>query len=112
LKQIDRDGKFEYSPVVEATVALTTQDYSLSQNYPNPFNPNTSFSFAVKNAEQTTVKVYNLIGEEVATLFNQVAQPNQLYTMKFDGKDLASGIYFYSLRSASRNEVKKMSLIK
>ncbi len=112
LKQIDRDGKFEYSPVVEASIALTAQDYSLTQNYPNPFNPSTTFSFAMKNAEQTTVKVFNLVGQEVATLFNGVAQPNQIYTMKFDGKDLSSGIYFYSLRSGSRNEVKKMMLMK
>lgn len=112
LKQIDRDGKFEYSVSVEATVTLTAEDFKLSQNYPNPFNPSTTFSFAMKNAELTTVKVYNLVGQEVATLFNGVAQPDQIYVMKFDGKDLSSGIYFYSLRSASRNEVKKMMLMK
>ncbi|MBP6672189.1 MAG: T9SS type A sorting domain-containing protein [Bacteroidetes bacterium] len=112
LKQIDRDGKFEYSPVVDAVVGLTTADYQLSQNYPNPFNPSTTFSFAVKSAERTTVKVYNLVGQEVAVLFNDIAQPNQLYTLRFDAKTLPSGIYLYSLRSANRNEVKKMSLIK
>lgn len=112
LKQIDRDGQFTYSSIVEAAAALMAADYALSQNYPNPFNPATSFSFAVKTAAQTTVKVYNLVGQEVATLFNGVAQPDQLYTLRFDAKDLPSGIYLYSLRSANRNEVKKMLLLK
>ncbi|MFZ4622039.1 MAG: T9SS type A sorting domain-containing protein [Bacteroidota bacterium] len=112
LKQIDRDGKFSYSNTIEAVTALSANDYVMSQNYPNPFNPSTTFSFAAKNAERTTVKVYNLVGQEVAVLFNDVAQPNQLYTLRFDAKNLPSGIYLYSLRSASRNEVKKMMLMK
>jgi hypothetical protein len=112
LKQIDSDGNFTYSNVVEALIVLTAQDYSLTQNYPNPFNPTTTFSFAMKHAELTTVKVYNLVGQEVATLFNAVAQPDQLYSLTFEAKNLPSGIYFYALRSDSRNEVKKMSLIK
>ena len=112
LKQIDRDGKFTYSNTIEVIIALTAKDYALTQNYPNPFNPSTTFSFAMKKAELTSVKVYNLVGQEVAKLFNQIAEPDQIYTMKFDGKDLSSGIYFYSLRSASRNEMKKMILMK
>jgi hypothetical protein len=112
LKQIDRNGQFEYSPTIEASPAFMAEDYSLSQNYPNPFNPATTFSFAMKHAELTTVKVYNLVGQEVAILFNAVAQPDQLYSLTFEAKNLPSGIYFYALRSSSRNEVKKMSLIK
>jgi hypothetical protein len=112
LKQIDRDGKFEYSATVEATVGMTVGDYQLSQNYPNPFNPTTTFTFALGASEQTTVKVFNIVGQEVATLFNGVAQANQMYSMQFNAKDLPSGIYFYTLRSQSRNEVKKMMLMK
>ncbi len=112
LKQIDRDGKFSYSNVVEVTTALTAEDFKLSQNYPNPFNPSTKLSFAVKNAEQTSLKIYNVVGGEVATLFNDVAQPNQVYTLTFDAKNLSSGMYYYVLHSASRNEVKKMMLLK
>jgi hypothetical protein len=112
LKQIDRDGSFKYSQTVEATAALTAADFSLSQNYPNPFNPNTMISFAVQNAEHVTVTVYNALGQSVATLFEGIANPNELYTLNFDGKLLSSGTYFYSLRSASRNEVKKMVLTK
>ena len=112
LMQIDRNGAVSYGRTIEATAALTAEDFNLSQNYPNPFNPSTKFSFAMKNAEQTTVKVFNVVGSEVATLFNEVAQPNKVYTLTYDAKNLPSGMYFYVLRSQSRNDVKKMMLLK
>lgn len=112
LKQIDNDGKSTYSTTVEAVVALTAGDYTLGQNYPNPFNPTTNINFALKNAEHATVTIYNMLGQNVATLFNEEAAANRMYTLTFDAKNLPSGIYFYSLRSASRNEVKKMQLMK
>jgi hypothetical protein len=112
LKQIDRDGKFEYSNTVEVKVGLTAEDFKLTQNYPNPFNPNTTITFAMKTAEQVNVTVYNALGQSVATIFNGIANPNELYSLKFDGKNLSSGTYFYALRSASRNEVRKMLLTK
>ena len=112
LKQIDHDGKFTYSSAVEVTTTLSAEDFKLSQNYPNPFNPSTKLTFAAKNAERTTLKVYNVVGQEVSTLFNEVAQPNQIYTVTFDARNLPSGTYFYVLHSASRNEVRKMMLLK
>jgi len=112
LKQIDRDGRFEYSNVVEATVALTAAEYKLGQNYPNPFNPSTTITFALKNTEHATVTVYNMLGQEIATLFNGVATANEPYSLSFDARNLPSGMYVYALRSANRNEVKKMNLLK
>ncbi|MDP1675454.1 MAG: T9SS type A sorting domain-containing protein, partial [Bacteroidota bacterium] len=112
LKQIDRDGKFEYSNIVEAIVALTANDYALGQNYPNPFNPSTTITFAMKNTEHATVTVYNMLGQEVAILFNGLANANELYSLSFNARNLSSGMYFYSLRSSNRNEVKKMNLLK
>lgn len=112
LKQIDRNGSFEYSSVVEANVGFTAADYKLGQNYPNPFNPTTNITFVMQNSENVSVKVYNLVGQEVATLFNGVAEANKMYTLNFDASKLSAGTYFYALRSATRNEVKKMSLIK
>ncbi|HTR81338.1 MAG TPA: T9SS type A sorting domain-containing protein [Bacteroidota bacterium] len=112
LKQIDRDGKFIYSNAIEVTTTLSADDYKLSQNYPNPFNPSTKLTFAMKDAERTTVKVYNVLGQEVATLFNSVAQPGQVYSLIFDAKNLPSGLYFYVLHSQSRNDIKKMMLLK
>lgn len=112
LKQIDRDGKFVFSDQVESEVGLTAQDYSLSQNYPNPFNPTTNISFAVKERQFVSLKVYNLVGQEVATLVNGVVEPNSLQTVEFNGKDLSSGIYFYTLTSKDRHEVRKLMLMK
>ena len=112
LKQIDLNGKFEYSNIVDVTVGLTPEDYKLSQNFPNPFNPSTTITFAMKNTENVTVTVHNIIGEKVATLFNGVANANEVYRITFDAKNLSSGIYFYQLNSASRNEVKKMNLLR
>jgi hypothetical protein len=112
LKQIDRDGQFEYSTTVDATVGMTSEDYTLAQNFPNPFNPNTTITFTMKSAEHVNVLVYNSLGQEVATLFNGIANPNQIYRLNFDGKNLTSGTYFYALRSATRNEVRKMLLMK
>lgn len=112
LKQIDRDGKFTFSSIVEATAPMTAAEYSLSQNYPNPFNPSTKITFAMQNAEHVSVTVFNALGQTVETLFNGIANPNEMYTVHFNGKDLASGVYYYSLRSASRNELRKMLLMK
>ena len=112
LKQIDRDGKFEYSSEVEVLTALAAQDYTLGANYPNPFNPSTKFTFAVKNNEQVAVKVFNTIGQEVATLFNGVAAANKIYEMNFNAAGFASGTYFYMLKTSDRYEIKKMILMK
>jgi Secretion system C-terminal sorting domain len=112
LKQTDRDGKFTYSPQVEAKSALTTDDYKMSQNYPNPFNPSTKFNFAVSTPQQVSVKVFNIVGQEVQTLFNGIAPADQIQEVTFDGARLASGIYFYVLRAQDRVEVKKMLMMK
>lgn len=112
LKQIDRDGKFEYSNTVEVNVGLTAEDFHLSQNYPNPFNPSTKIQFAVRQSEFVSLKVYNALGQEVKTLFNGIAEANTLHKVEFDGSSLPSGVYFYSLKTKDRHEVKKLSLMK
>lgn len=112
LKQIDHDGTFEYSNTVEITVGLTPEDYQLSQNYPNPFNPNTVIKFAMKHTEYVTVKVHNMLGQEVSTLFNGIAIADEVYLLSFDAKNLSSGVYFCILKSAGGKDVKKMILMK
>lgn len=112
LRQIDRDGKFEYSPEIEAYVSLAESDFSLSPNYPNPFNPTTNISFAVKERQFVSLKIFNLVGQEVATLVNGVIEPNVLQTVQFNGKDLSSGVYFYSLTTKDRHEIRKLMLMK
>jgi hypothetical protein len=112
LKQIDRNGSFTYSSEVAVKATLSPEDYKLSQNYPNPFNPSTKFNFAVKSTEHVAIKVYNSIGQEVASLFDGVVPADQIQEVTFDGSRLASGIYFYVLRATDRVEVKKMLMMK
>jgi hypothetical protein len=85
--------------------------FELSQNYPNPFNPTTTISFTLPKASQTTLKVYNMIGQEVATLINGY-QTAGLYFVDFDATKLASGVYLYKLQSGSFTQTKKMLLVK
>ncbi len=87
-------------------------DFFLGQNYPNPFNPATSISFSVKKTSRASLVVYNLLGQHIATLFNDVATANTVYSIAFNANNLPGGIYFYSLHTANGNAVKKMCLLK
>ena len=86
-------------------------DYSLKQNYPNPFNPSTKIAYQIPKSGHVTLKVYNALGKEVATLVNEDKSVGK-YTLDFNGQGLSSGIYFYSIRSGSFFETKKMMLLK
>ncbi len=85
--------------------------FSLEQNYPNPFNPSTTIKYQVPMNGLVSLKVYNLIGQEVATLVNEV-QNASAYEASFDATTLSSGIYFYTLRAGNFVETKKMMLLK
>jgi hypothetical protein len=84
---------------------------ALYQNYPNPFNPSTTIRFALPAASPVTVKVYDLLGQEVATLVNEV-RPAGEHSVTFDASALSSGIYFYQLRVNNFVESKKLMLVK
>jgi len=86
-------------------------DFLLSQNYPNPFNPTTSIQYAVSNRQFVSLKVYDVLGNEVATLVNE-EKPGGSYEIEFNGDGLTSGIYFYQLKAGSFVETKKMVLLK
>ncbi len=92
-------------------VSNVVDNYSLSQNYPNPFNPTTSIQFAIPTSGFVTLKVYNMLGKEVATLVNGNLNAGN-HSFNFNASNLASGVYFYKLESANFSDVKKMSLIK
>lgn len=109
LKQVDFDGTYKYSDIVEAEVAPSA--FSLSQNYPNPFNPATSFQYTVGKRQIVTLKVYDVLGKKVATLVNEEKSAGN-YRVKFDGSNLASGIYFYQLNAGSYTATKKLILLK
>ncbi len=85
--------------------------YSLAQNYPNPFNPTTSIKFSVPTPEMVTLKVYDVLGKEVAVLVNEMKQPG-FHTVDFDASRLASGIYFYRIDAGQFSSVKRMVLVK
>lgn|GEM_PF-6338735 len=83
----------------------------LSQNYPNPFNPTTTINYQVPDAAEVSLRIYNSLGREVAVLVSETTQPGS-YSVNFDASTLASGVYFYVLRTGSKELVKQMTLIK
>ncbi len=110
LKQIDLDGSCNYSKIVE--VELTAPDkFSLQQNYPNPFNPVTHINYQIPVKGFVSLKVYNTLGEEVATLVNEEKAAGS-YKIKFNCSGLSSGIYIYRLTSGNYTSAKKLNLIK
>jgi len=85
--------------------------YTLLQNYPNPFNPVTLLEFGISDLEFVSLKVYDVLGNEITTLVNEIKSPG-VYNVEFDGSNLSSGIYFYKLTAGEFSVVKKMSLLK
>ncbi len=116
LKQIDLDGAFEYSSVVEVNVGAP-EKFELMQNYPNPFNPTTTIKYSipsigdVETQNLASLRIYNILGEEVATLVNKKQLPGN-YSVKFNAKNLPSGVYFYVLKYGNLSATKKMLLLK
>jgi hypothetical protein len=90
---------------------LIPEQYALEQNYPNPFNPSTTIRYSIPTSEFATLKVYDVLGNEVATLVKEEKQAGS-YELKFDAAGLSSGIYFYKLQTNSFVETKKMLLMK
>jgi hypothetical protein len=97
---------------VKEVPSSVAKAFALKQNYPNPFNPTTQISYSVAQTGFTTLKVYNVLGQEVATLFAGVAHAGQEYTATFDGSSFASGVYFYKLQAGNQMLVKKLMLLK
>jgi photosystem II stability/assembly factor-like uncharacterized protein len=110
LKQIDFDGSFEYSDIVEAEVA-SPNEFFISQNYPNPFNPSTTIRYKIPFAGFVSLKIYDVLGNEILILVNE-EKPAGSYEVKFNASDLPSGIYLYKLQAGSFFEMKKMTLLK
>ncbi|HWQ82179.1 MAG TPA: S8 family serine peptidase [Ignavibacteria bacterium] len=105
---------FPFGSVTGVTNPEQTLTYSLSQNYPNPFNPSTVISYSIAKESFVTIKVYDLLGREVATLINSKKLPGN-YQVEFDSRDyknLSSSLYFYRIQAGDFTEVKRMMLIK
>ncbi|HEY6436739.1 MAG TPA: T9SS type A sorting domain-containing protein, partial [Ignavibacteriaceae bacterium] len=85
--------------------------FSLSQNYPNPFNPSTRINYSVPFTSFIKIKLYDILGNEVATLVNE-EKPAGVYEISFDASRLSSGVYFYQLKADSFVETRKMILLR
>lgn len=109
LRQVDNDGTFEYSPVVE--VELNPVQFALYQNYPNPFNPSTVIRYALPVAGVVNIDVFNALGEKVATLLNGQVEAGY-HEVSFDAAALPSGLYLYKIQAGEFTSVKKMLLMK
>ncbi len=110
LKQIDFDGTSKIYNSVEVDFE-TVKEYSLSQNYPNPFNPSTEINYTLAKSGNITLKVYNLLGSEVATIVNGFMEAGK-HSVKFDANDITSGIYFYTIKADNFTSTRKMILMK
>ncbi len=127
LKQMNMDGSFEFSEIVEVNVG-SPEKFELMQNYPNPFNPTTTIKYTIPSVVATerserysannlsdnvavTLNVYNMLGQKVATLVNEKQSPGN-YRVRFDASDLPSGVYLYTLKTGNFVATKKMLYLK
>jgi hypothetical protein len=110
LKQIDFNGMYGYSDEIEVVVNAPDK-FALNQNYPNPFNPNTSIEFQLQKESFVTLKVYNILGVEIATLVNE-QKPAGVNKINFDASGLTSGLYIYKISAGGFEQTRKMLLLK
>jgi len=110
LKQIDTDGQFEYSKVIEVDLGSPAK-LELSQNYPNPFNPATTIRFSLSESGNSKLAVYNLVGEQVSILVDEFKEKG-IHTINFNAESLPSGLYIYNIVSNGFVQSRKMTLIR
>jgi hypothetical protein len=110
IRQVDFDGSFKYSNLVEVNVNVPTE-FSLSQNYPNPFNPTTVIRYTIPTDGNVRLDIFNVNGELVKTLVNENKSVGE-YQVSFNAAGLASGVYIYKLSSAGKVLINKMNFIK
>jgi hypothetical protein len=110
LKQIDNDGTYEYSNEINVDLGIPAE-FLLQQNYPNPFNPETVISYQLPVSGNVSLKVFDMLGREVATIVNEVQEAG-IYDVSFNGKAFASGAYIYRFQSGNYIKINKMVLMK
>ena len=110
LKQVDFDGQFTYSKTISVEFNML-EDFALKQNYPNPFNPSTTVEYNIREAELVTLKVFDVLGEEVVTLVNEEKSAGT-HNVTFNAGNLPSGLYFYTIKTGKFVSTKKMILLK
>mgnify|MGYP001401715933 CR=1 FL=1 len=114
LRQIDMDGTSKLYSLNSVIQIGTPASFALNQNYPNPFNPSTTISYSIPKSDVVTLKIYNILGSEVATLVNgyQEAGSYTLTVSTSEMQSLSSGVYFYTLTNGGNTLTRKMTLLK
>ena len=110
LKQIDNDGSFEYSQIVEVSVIVN--NYKLYQNYPNPFNPSTTIRFGLPKDQQVKMIVYDILGKEVVRLINNEQLGSGYHTVEWNATIYTSGVYILKIEAGNFSSFKRMMLLK
>lgn len=110
LKQLDNNGGYEYSNVVEANINMPVK-FELGQNFPNPFNPTTKINYSIPEASSVKLTIYNAIGQ-VVNVINDGFKSAGSYTLEVDGSRFNSGVYFYKLEAGNNTQIRKMVLVK
>ncbi|MFH1195741.1 MAG: T9SS type A sorting domain-containing protein [bacterium] len=117
LKQIDTDGSFTYSKEITVKTrpgGSLPNEFALYQNYPNPFNPTTTIKYSIPAVEtpyMASLRVYDVLGNEVAVLVNETKEPG-VYEVEFNASGLSSGIYFYKIVHGNYSDIRKMILLR
>ncbi len=97
--------------VENTTSSIVINNYLLEQNFPNPFNPNTTISYSIPKSAKVELKVFNLLGQEIATLVNEEKSPGN-YEVNFNASNLPSGVYIYKMKAGEYVQTRKMILLK
>lgn len=118
ITAINGERESDFTETLDICVGLNKEntfeqryDYRMSQNYPNPFNPTTKISFSIKEKAYVLLRVFDILGREVAVLVNEELNSGN-HTIEFDGQNLESGIYFYEIRTNEFRDIKKLILLK
>jgi ligand-binding sensor domain-containing protein len=106
-----KDPSASVTPIKDDNDLCSPRNLALLQNFPNPFNPSTIISFQLSISSFVSLKIYDILGQEIVTLFEGQKQPGK-YTIPFDGKNLAAGAYFYTLASGNEKLTRKLLLVK
>jgi hypothetical protein len=111
LRQVDFDGSFEYSEMIEVTVELA-EAFVLSPVYPNPFNPEASVSFVVRQSRPVEIALYDALGRKLQVLFAGTPEAGQVQRLRIDGASLVSGLYFVRMSGEGISATQKVTLLK